>query len=69
MGDESAISSLCLSEEGAVILKQAFEKGSTPVGVASDRTMRRHGARWAYRSVALAYWAGEASMATTRAGW
>lgn len=70
IGEELAIFSLSLSEESAVILKQAFEKGSTSVGVASDRTMGRwHGARWAYRSVALAYWVGEASMAMTRAGW
>ncbi|GAV39880.1 hypothetical protein [Streptomyces acidiscabies] len=33
VGDETAVFSLALSEEGATILKQAFEKGATPVGV------------------------------------
>ncbi|MFI8930568.1 hypothetical protein ACIG3E_23165 [Streptomyces sp. NPDC053474] len=33
VGDETAVFSLALSEQGATVLKQAFEKGATPVGV------------------------------------
>ncbi|MGA4844262.1 hypothetical protein [Streptomyces sp. G45] len=33
VGDQTAMFSLALSEQGATVLKQAFEKGTTPVGV------------------------------------